>query len=618
MMVKVRATFRPGGESAVVRRGTPVVEAAALAGITLNTPCGGKGKCGQCRVVSHLLEGLAPPDEVEQEALSQDELAAGWRLACRAQLVGDAIVEIPADTRMVGGTILEAGLVELGEPRPNVSLTPLSLAKPSLQDQRSDLRRILDSLDRNACDARSDVRLLHDLPQRVREADFDLVAVAVGPRLADVRPVRGLRGAYGCAVDVGTTTVVAYLVELASGHVIATGSAHNPQGLHGADVVSRVEYADTGEEALQTLRREATGVVNEVIGLACKKAGGVRRRDIYEVTIVGNTCMEHLFLGLPPRNIARAPYIPVVDEPLRLGARNAGLRINPGGEVYLLPNIAGWVGADTVGALLATRLSESRGPALAIDLGTNGEVMLWSGRETLVCSTAAGPAFEGAQIGQGMRAARGAIEHVRATEEGIAVRTIEGQPAVGICGSGLLDALATLLDIGVVDSMGRMADETRAAVLPELYRSRLSGEGNDRQFELVPAAQTASAEPMALTQRDVRQLQLAKGAMRAGVEVLLTEAGLRAEDLDRILLAGAFGAYIDRRSAVRVGLVPGLPLSRIRAVGNAAGAGAVLALASTTEREQATRIARTSRHIELSSRADFQMQFMETMLFPAE
>jgi uncharacterized 2Fe-2S/4Fe-4S cluster protein (DUF4445 family) len=327
--------------------------------------------------------------------------------------------------------------------------------------------------------------------------------------------------------------------------------------------------------------------------------------------------MEHLFLGLSPRNLARAPYISVIDEPLRLGARDAGLRINPGGEVFLLPNIAGWVGADTVGALLATRLAESPGPALAIDMGTNGEVMLWSGKETIVCSTAAGPAFEGAQIQDGMRAARGAIEHVRATEEGIVVRTIENRPAVGICGSGLLDALAVLLDLGVVDSAGRMADEARAAELPEVYRTRLSGAGNDRCFELVEGDRTASGEPIVLTQRDVRQLQLAKGAMRAGVEVLLTEAGLEAEDLDRILLAGAFGAYIDRRSAVRVGLVPG-PLSRIRAVGNAAGAGAVLALASTMEREQATRIARTARHLELSARADFQMQFMETMLFPAE
>jgi uncharacterized 2Fe-2S/4Fe-4S cluster protein (DUF4445 family) len=616
-MVKVRATFRPGGETVLVPPGTPVVEAAAMAGITLQTPCGGRGKCRQCRVLDRSPGGLTPPDDVEQAGLSAEELAAGVRLACRAQVSGDVVVEIPSDSLMVGGAILEAGLVKGAAPQPNVRMAAVSLDAPGLHDQRSDLRRVLDRVGRGACDHRADVRLLRELPARLRDSRFRLVAVTVGERLADLRTESEASQVYGCAVDIGTTTVVAYLVELGSGEVIATGSAHNPQGLHGADVVSRVEYADTGEAALDTLRREAVGVVNEVIGLACRKAGKVRRRDIYEVTIVGNTCMEHLFLGLSPRHIARAPYIPVIDEPLRLSARDAGLRINPGGEVFLLPNIAGWVGADTAGALLSSRLAHEPGPALALDMGTNGEVMLWSGQRTLVCSTAAGPAFEGAQIRDGMRAARGAIEHVRVAEGGVAVRTIEGAPAVGLCGSGLLDALAALLDLGVVDSAGRMADEAAAAALAPETRARLQGEGNDRCFVLVPAAEAGGGRDVALTQRDVRQLQLAKGAMRAGMEVLLGEAGLRAQDLERILLAGAFGSYIDRRSAVRVGLVPPLPLSQIVAVGNAAGAGAVLALTSLAEREAATRLARTAQHVELSSRPDFQMQFMETMLFPS-
>jgi len=616
MVIKVRATFRPGGESVLVERGTSVVEAAAAAGIALNTPCGGKGKCGQCRVILRSADGLTTLDDIERAQLSEHELDDGVRLACRAAVIGDVAIELPAEAFMVGGAILEAGLVELREPQPNVRCTPLRLEQPNLQDQRSDLRRVLEALGRGACESRADVSLLRELPSRVREADFGLTVVSIGERLADVRPGAQPSRVYGCAVDIGTTTVVAYLVELSTGRVLATGSAHNPQGLHGADVVSRVEFADTGERALQTLRRESVGVVNEVIGLACRRAG-VRRRDVYEVTVVGNTCMEHLFLGLSPHYMARAPYIPAIDEPLRVSAREAGVRINPGGEVYLVPNIAGWVGADTVGVLLATRLSESPGPALAIDIGTNGEVMLWSGKETLVCSTAAGPAFEGAQIRDGMRAARGAVDHVRASEEGLVVRTIEDAPAVGICGSGLLDALATLLDLGVVDAGGRIADEGQAGALPEKVRSRLAGAGNERHFALVPGERSGTGEPIALTQRDVRQLQLAKGAMRAGVEVLLGEAGVRAEDLDRILLAGAFGSYIDRRSAVRVGLVPALPLSRIHAVGNAAGAGAVLALASTDEREKATRVARGARHVELSSRPDFQTQFMETMLFPS-
>jgi len=379
-------------------------------------------------------------------------------------------------------------------------------------------------------------------------------------------------------------------------------------------VVSRVELADQGPEALADLHADATSVVNQVMAEACEEAG-VATRDMYEVTVVGNTCMAHLFLGLSPHYVARAPYIPVLDQPLRVSAAELGLHINPRGEVYALPNIAGWVGADSVGVLLSTRISDSAGPSLAIDIGTNGEVMLWSGERILVCSTAAGPAFEGAQIRHGMRAAAGAIEHVRATEDGTAVQTIANQPAVGICGSGLLDAVARLLDLGVINTTGFMVDEAGAAGLPAAIAVRLGGEGRDRHFVLATAEESGLDEPVILTQGDVRQLQLAKGAVRAGIQVLLAEAGLQAADLERILLAGAFGSYIDRASAVRIGLVPALPLAQIISVGNAAGAGAVMALTSTSERAKATELAEAAVHVELSSRADFQMLFMETMLF---
>ena len=383
-------------------------------------------------------------------------------------------------------------------------------------------------------------------------------------------------------------------------------------------MVSRVEFADTGPEALATLSREAVAIVNESIAQACSEVGGVRWNDIYELTVVGNACMGHLFLGLTPHHVARAPYIPVIDQPVRLPAGDVGVRVNPRGEVYCLPNIAGWVGADTVGVLLSTKLGDNDAPTAAIDIGTNGEVMLSANGTTFVCSTAAGPAFEGAQIEDGMRAAAGAIERVRATEDGIEVGVIGDVAPVGMCGSGLLDALAVALDLGVVNAAGRMADESDAADLPEHIRERLEGEDQHRRFVLVPPGESGSGKPIYLTQGDVRQLQLAKGAMRAGLEVLVGEAGLQTGDLDRILLAGAFGSYIDRRSAVRIGLVPPLPLSSISPVGNAAGAGAVLALTSRRERDEAARIAEAAVHIELSSRADFQMLFMETMMFPSE
>jgi uncharacterized 2Fe-2S/4Fe-4S cluster protein (DUF4445 family) len=614
---KVRADFGDGAPAVLVDPGTPVVEAAALAGIELQTPCGGRGKCRQCRVVA-LGDGLTPPDAVELAALSTEEIADGIRLGCRARLVTDATIRVPESSRISSTTVLEEGLVEAVELDPNVRLARASAPEPVLEDQRADLRRVAMAIGGGSgqdCTI-ADLALLRELPQRLRDAAFEPVVVTIGDRIVEVLSGAAERRAYGCAVDIGTTTVVAYLVELGQGRRVGTGAAPNPQGGHGADVVSRVEYADTGAAALQELQDEAVGVVNHVIGEACEEAGGIQRDDLYEVTVVGNTCMIHLFLGLTPHYVARAPYIPVVDQPLCLSPRETGVEMNPRGEVYILPNIAGWVGADTVGGLLATRLAESSGPTAAMDIGTNGEVMLWSGEESLVCSTAAGPAFEGAQIAHGMRAARGAVEHVRLGEQGVEVETIGDEPAVGICGSGLLDSLAVLLDLGVVDQAGKMADAAAAAVLPEHVQSRLGGEGNDRHFVLVPPEQAGAGQPIVVTQRDVRQLQLAKGAVRAGLEVLFAEAGIAAADLQRVLLAGAFGSYLERRSAVRIGLVPPMPLAQIIPVGNAAGAGAVLALVSRRERKSAARIAREVRHVELSSRPDFQMQFMETMLFP--
>ncbi|MBM3499068.1 MAG: DUF4445 domain-containing protein, partial [Armatimonadetes bacterium] len=393
---KFRAEFGPGGEVAWVEPETLVVEAAALAGIELQTPCGGKGKCGRCKVIAASADGLTPADEVETATLSPEEVARGVRLACRTRITGETRVDIPAASRLGGGTILESGLVDGVAPAPNVRRLSLQLPQPALADQRADLRRVLAGagVELGCCEA--DLGLLRELPEVLRAADFRPAVALIGNRVVDVRPADALPHVYGCAIDIGTTTVVAYAVELESGRVVGTGSAPNPQGAHGADVVSRVEYADAGAEALAELHEEAVFVVNQVIVEACREAG-IEAGDVYEVTVVGNACMAHLFLGLSPHHVARAPYIPVIDQALRLPARALGLAVNPRGEVHVLPNIAGWVGADTVGVLLATRLAESSGPTLAIDIGTNGEVMLWSGEKTLVCSTAAGPAFEGAQ-----------------------------------------------------------------------------------------------------------------------------------------------------------------------------------------------------------------------------
>jgi uncharacterized 2Fe-2S/4Fe-4S cluster protein (DUF4445 family) len=324
--------------------------------------------------------------------------------------------------------------------------------------------------------------------------------------------------------------------------------------------------------------------------------------------------MHHLFLGLEPKYLAESPYVPVTSEALDVPAAAVGLEIHPRANVFCVPCIAGFVGADTVGVIVASELTRRSRPVLAVDIGTNGELALWSGDRLLCASCAAGPAFEGAQIQHGMRAAPGAIDRVEAHDGDIATHTIGDEPARGICGSGLCDALAVMLELGLVDSSGRIADDTAAQSLPVSLGRRLEGQQSRRQVVLSGPLETADGN-IVFTQGDVRELQLAKGAIRASIEMLLDYAGLTPDDLDQILIAGAFGNFINPLSALRMGLLPEVPADRISGVGNAAGAGAILALLSRAEREYSREIARVAQHIELFRSAEFQMRFAEYMIF---
>ena len=588
-----------------------ISEAAHEAGLSLHLPCGGKGKCGKCRVT--VLSGkVSEPTEEELAALTEQELALGVRLACMALLEGDAVVELPPEARVIGTKALNGDLVRSVGIAPNVHQIPLKLPPPRLEDQRSDFSRLRDGLATFAPELAVCPAVLRILPAMMREGKFEVVASVVGSRLVDVTPGTMRPRTLGVAVDIGTTTVVAYLVDLLTGKQLTTAAAYNEQGRHGADVISRIEYCNTREGGLAELRSLVLGTINGVIGEALAESG-CDAQSVYEVTVVGNTAMSHLFMGLDPRYLAQAPYIPVTAGPHQLRPDDAGLDMHPRGSVFCLPTIAGFVGADTVGVLLATEIVEREHAVLAVDIGTNGEVALWSGERLLVASCAAGPAFEGAQIEHGMRAAPGAIEHVMLRDGDIELQTIADQPAVGICGSGLFDAMARVLELGVVGSSGRFRDSAASEGLSAQLLRRIVGEGNERRFIL---SDPDEASPIYLSQRDVRQLQLAKGAVRAAVEILLEVAGLKPEDLGEVLLAGAFGNYVDPASALRMGMLPPLPLERIKGVGNAAGAGALLALISVEERRRASALAAAAEHIELSQRPEFQMAFMDAMMFP--
>lgn len=594
----------------MVPAGELLLNAAVAAAVPLNAACGGHGRCGKCKV--RILQGRClPPGDDERFSLSDEELSQGYRLACHARVDSDLIIETIAEPELVCAKPLEDDLLVGVEVAPAVRQMTVELPQPHLTDQRSDFVRLREELLPENTMTHAALHALWTLPQVLRASDFQVAATLRGEALVDVQAADTAQHPLGVAVDIGTTTVVAYLVDLVTGEHLGSGTAQNPQSQHGADVISRTEFSKSHPEGLARLQREAAGVVNQVVAqaLECIQAGPER---IHEMTVVGNTCMHHLFLGLDPRYIAEAPYIPVTADPIEVSPAEVGIKMHSTGRILVLPVIAGYVGADTVGVILATRLTESTQPVLAVDIGTNGEVALWSGERLLVASCAAGPAFEGAQIEYGMRAANGAISEVELRDGDLVVRTIGDQPALGICGSGLFDAMAAVLDAGLVDMMGRMAGNDKLATLPPALAQRLDGEANTRRVRLAGEGATA----VYLTQRDVRELQLAKGAVQAAVELLLKECGLHVSDLSAVLLAGAFGNYINPVSAVRMGLLPQMDASLLRGVGNAAGAGAMMALLSLPWRQKAIELARQAEHIELAQRADFQQMFMETMLFP--
>ncbi len=605
----IEVRFHPAGVTAKAAAGINLSEAARIAGVSISSPCGGKGLCGKCQVLVRS-GAVSRVTAAEKRFLTEEQLSNSMRLACQTAALSDVEVEVIEQQVVVRKELAEATLREF-EFNPRVKRLELSLDPPALEDQRSDLLRLWESAGRECCDCRALLSVLRKLPAVLRDGEFQVVTTTLDDLLVEVEPPAGAKAALGAAVDIGTTTVVAYLMNLSSGELEATSSTLNPQAVHGADIISRIEYARDEPDGLAILQAEVVEAINSLIDSALTDIGA-SLEQLYEVTVVGNTAMHHLLLGLDPQYLAQAPYIPVVSQPLTVYASDLGIRTHAGGQVFALPIVAGFVGADSVGVMTAADICK-RGPTLALDIGTNGEVMVWSGQRLLCASTAAGPAFEGAKISQGMYAAPGAISTVDLVDGDLQIGTIDDEPARGICGSALFDITAALLATGALGINGRLAEDEDG--LPAGIAARMSGEGNSRKVLLADAEQAHEGQPVYLTQRDIREIQLAKGAVRAGAEILLEEAGIAADDLEEVLLAGAFGNHIRPESAVGMGILPDIPLERIKAVGNAAGVGAVMALCSEQERALACELALAAEHIELAVSANFQSKFMETMLF---
>ncbi|MDR7419406.1 MAG: ASKHA domain-containing protein [Armatimonadota bacterium] len=616
---RATVTFATGAR-AEVAKGTTVLRAAQQIGQEIVATCGARGRCRSCRV--QITDGPAPPATLADHVqLGDDEIRDGYRLACQAEIWNDLSVavapifeetafQILADTqtlRSAAGLTLDSGIVKR-----------FACVPPS--DGETELDSDVDALLRRGDTDVTDIALeaLRRLPALVRPAPDGRTPGGVTLALFDrqllaVEPGDTRGEAYGMAFDIGTTTVVGYLVDLQGGAVIATASGLNPQAAFGGDLISRIAFAQQSAGNVRHLRARILRLLNQQIEETCDDAGVARDR-IYKVVAVGNTVMHHLFLGINPASVGQAPYAPTIRRSLRIAASDAGLRLNPSTPVFLLPIVAGFVGADAVAMILSTRLDQRDEPGIAADIGTNGELVLGDGGRLLACSAPAGPALEGAQLSSGMRATRGAIDQVW-LDRAVRYHVIGGGAPAGICGSGILDALAALLDAGIVEPSGRLLPAP-AARLPEALGGRVTTDPDGLSaFVLVPSRESATGRDIVLTQGDIRQVQLAKAAIRSGITVLQRLTGTPDERVAELLLAGGFGNYLNIRSAIRVGLIPPLPEGRVRYVGNAAGLGAQMALVSETERRRADGLARQVRHISLAAHPGFQDIFAGAMRF---
>jgi uncharacterized 2Fe-2S/4Fe-4S cluster protein (DUF4445 family) len=608
--VEVAITLQPSGRVLHTRPATLLVEALAAAGEVLDVPCGGEGVCGKCRV--RVLGEAGAPNPAERRAFSPAELAEGYRLACQTTVAGPLTVEIP-ETSLVPSyhkILAHTGHGVATVLDPVVRKQYVELAPPRLGDDAPDLVRLSQQVGPFAVP----LELLRELPGRLRRNAFRGTAVLADGELIDFEAGDTSGRALAVAVDLGTTTLVASLLDLVHGQPLAVVSRLNPQTRCGDDVLTRILYCQQNAKGLAELRDAILEAVNGMIGELATQAG-VERQGVYEIVLSGNTTMQQLVCGVDPVPLGEVPFVPTIGPLVWLSAASLGIAIHPRGRAVVMPVIGGFVGGDTVSGMLATAVAEAAGPTLLVDIGTNGEIVLAAGGRLSAASTAAGPAFEGARIQHGMRGSLGAIERV-AFDGQLHLGVIGNVPPVGICGSALIDLAAELLRYGIITPEGRLlvADQLPPDVPPELA-GRVSPT-SPVWFLLAAETETGIGRPIVLTQRDVRELQLATGAIRAGIRILLKRAGLGPRDLDTVLVAGGFGNYIRRSSAQRIGLLPPeIAPERIRYQGNTSLAGAQMAAFSRTARQSADDLARRAEHVDLSRDPEFLDAFADAMVF---
>ncbi len=657
--------FMPSGRRGHAPAGQSLLDTARSLGVEIESICGGRLTCGKCKVqieeghfakhgitssTSHLTTAAADEKELLARSSSDELNTAHWslgtvnRLSCVSCVQGDLLVFVPEESRAHKQIIRKTAVSRIIEINPAIRKLYVEVDQAELGEHRGDWGRLQDALATqwNLQNLVIDLPVLRQLQATLRKQNWAVTVTLWQEReVIDVQPGY-VEGIYGLAVDIGSTTIAGFLCDLRTGEILATDSTMNPQVTYGEDLMSRISYAMTNPNGLDKMHEAIIEALNKLTARAAKEAG-IRPRDVHEAVFVGNTTMMHILLGINPIELGGAPFALANREAMDIKARELGLRLHPCANVHVLPAEAGHVGADNVAVLIAEEPYNQDDIVLTVDVGTNAEIVLGNRERLYSASSPTGPAFEGAQIAYGMRAAPGAIERVRIDPQTKVARfrvigeekwsdewqlgvnaPIEAQPghlAAGICGSGIIEVVAEMFLAGILLPDGRFnsVDSEQSSVhseqspIPNL-QSRIVWEGKKGAYVLATAEQSATGKPILVTQDDVRNIQLAKAALYAGAKLLMNRANITA--VDRIVLAGAFGSYIDPQYAMILGLIPNCDLKNVYAVGNAAGDGARIALLNKEKRVEAQRIAQWVRYVETAVDPDFQHEFVGAIHIP--
>lgn len=576
--------------------------------VVVSAPCGGSGTCGKCRV--RISGQLEKPSDKEKGLLGTSAVEKGYRLACYCSI--DSDIDVYVSETSDEANIMTSGKERVIELEPPVYKKYIEMNVPNIHDQAADMDRVLSFIN-SVVPVRS-LKLLRELPDIIRQNDFKATLVYMENELIAVEPGNTADRLYGVAVDIGTTTIAAYLYNLVSGEKLDVYSVLNPQKKFGADVLSRIEYSIKSPSASDEMNNVIISCINEIVRYFTSR-NSLTKSDIYSIVLVGNTTMMHFLMNVTARNIAASPFVPATTLLHRFGTEEMGIDINPYGCAILFPCVSGYIGADTVAAVLSSGMYNDDEISLLIDIGTNGEIVLGNKEWLYSCSTAAGPAFEGANIRNGVGGVKGAIDSIHLDAGRVEYTTIGNEKAVGICGSGIVDAIASMVNASIIDETGRIMDSDENVGLSDDLGKRIIDIDGVRAFLMLKSQECNSDVDIAVTQKDIREIQNAKAAIAAGIKTLVKRAGINMNDVSRVYLAGGFGSYINKDSALAIGLIPSELKGKIQSIGNSAGAGAIEGLLSEKMLKETEKIKSMIKYVELSASPEFVEEYVECMMF---